>query len=83
MLVQTNVILQIEEHMVLITVISATEETPQPSIIRAAPVAQDFIAAIVNTEVTKDAMFAMDVHITSTSVTQCFVRDLVYTCDKN
>ena len=52
--------------MVLITVIPATEETPQPSTIGAAPVAHDFIAATVNTEMTKDAMFAMDVHITST-----------------
>ena len=63
MLVQTNVILQTEEHVVLITVISATEET---SVIEAAHVAHDFIAATVNIEVTKDAMFAMDVHITST-----------------
>ena len=83
MLVQTNVILETEEHMVLITVIPATEETPQPSTIGAAPVAHDFIAATVNTEMTKDAMFAMDVRIISTLVTRCSVKDLAYTCAKN
>ena len=82
MLVQENDILYMEA-VVPFSVVLATEETPQLSIIKAAHVAHDFIAATVNTEMTKDAMFAMDVRIISTLVTRCSVKDLVYTCAKN